>query len=138
MVLLARLDVGTHYAALLPGMFAGGIGVGFAMGPTTVAVLSTVPVDRAGVGSGVLNTFRQTGGALGVALMGAIVAAAIAVPATTPLYAVQFCTGLRHALLVAAAIVAAGTFVALATIARGGPAPAGEVVQRPGEGVRTA
>jgi len=34
-----------------------------------------VPVDKAGVGSGVLNTFRQVGGALGIAVMGAILTA---------------------------------------------------------------
>ena len=32
------------------------------------------PGDKAGVGSGVLNSFRQVGGSLGIAIMGAIVA----------------------------------------------------------------
>ena len=33
-----------------------------------------VPVDKAGVGSAVLNAFRQVGGSVGIALMGAIMA----------------------------------------------------------------
>ena len=44
------------------------------MTPMTAAALSSVPVDKAGVGSGMLNTFRQVGGSLGIAVMGAILA----------------------------------------------------------------
>ena len=44
------------------------------MTPMTAAAMGAVPVDKAGVGSGVLNTMRQVGGALGIAIMGAIVA----------------------------------------------------------------
>jgi hypothetical protein len=45
------------------------------MTPMTAAALSSVPVEKSGVGSGVLNTFRQVGGSLGIAVMGAILAA---------------------------------------------------------------
>ena len=45
-----------------------------AMTPTTAAAMGSVPVDKAGVGSAVLNSMRQVGGSLGIALMGAIVA----------------------------------------------------------------
>ena len=44
------------------------------MSPMTSAAMGSVPVDKAGVGSGVLNSFRQVGGSLGIALMGAILA----------------------------------------------------------------
>ena len=57
-------------------MMLGGVGMAMTMTPMTAAAMSSVPVDKAGVGSGVLNTFRQVGGALGVALMGAILPAA--------------------------------------------------------------
>ena len=43
--------------------------------------MGSVPVDKAGVGSGVLNSFRQIGGSLGIALMGAIVASYLHAPA---------------------------------------------------------
>jgi EmrB/QacA subfamily drug resistance transporter len=116
LALFTQLGVHSHYLRILPGLIVGGIGTGLTMGPTTVAVLSVVPVDEAGVGSGVVNTFRQTGGALGIALMGAIVSASIHVAMFDPRYPLQFVTGLHHALWTAAAILVAGTVVALAMI----------------------
>jgi EmrB/QacA subfamily drug resistance transporter len=113
--LFSRLGVHSHYAQIVPGLLVGGVGVGLTMGPTTVAVLSAVPVDDAGVGSGVISTFRQTGGALGVALFGAIVAAAVSVPPFHPSYAQQFVDGLQNALLVGAGLSLLGTVVALLT-----------------------
>ena len=47
------------------------------MTPTTAAAMGSVPVDKAGVGSAVLNSFRQVGGSLGIAVMGAIVASQV-------------------------------------------------------------
>jgi len=114
--LFSRLGVHSHYAQIVPGLLVGGMGVGLTMGPTTVAVLSAVPVDDAGVGSGVISTFRQTGGALGVALFGAIVAAAVSVPIFDPHYPQQFVNGLHDALLVGAGLSLVGTVVALLTI----------------------
>ena len=55
-------------------MVVGGIGMPMAMSPTTAAAMATVPVDKAGVGSAVLNSFRQVGGSLGIALLGAVMA----------------------------------------------------------------
>ena len=119
--LFSRLGVHSHYAQIVPGLVVGGIGVGLTMGPTTVAVLSAVPVDDAGVGSGVISTFRQTGGALGVALFGAIVAAAVSVPILDPRYPQQFVNGLQNALLVGAGLSLLGTIVALLTTGRRSP-----------------
>jgi EmrB/QacA subfamily drug resistance transporter len=123
-VLFTRMGVRSHYLSILPGLIVGGIGTGLAMGPTTVAVLSAVSVDEAGVGSGVVNTFRQTGGALGIAVLGAIVNGAIAVTPLDPRYATQFVTGLHHALLAAAGILLVGALVAFALIgSRAAPEP---------------
>ena len=44
------------------------------MTPTTAAAMSAVRRDKAGVGSAVLNSMRQVGGSLGIALMGTIIA----------------------------------------------------------------
>jgi EmrB/QacA subfamily drug resistance transporter len=125
LLLFTRMGVHSHYLTILPGLIVGGIGTGLAMGPTTVAVLSAVSVDEAGVGSGVVNTFRQTGGALGIAMMGAIVNGAINVLPMDPRYPAQFVSGLHDALLVAASILAVGAVAALALIrspaAGGGP-----------------
>jgi EmrB/QacA subfamily drug resistance transporter len=116
LALFTRMGVRSHYLTILPGLIVGGVGIGLAMGPTTVAVLSVVPVDEAGVGSGVVNTFRQTGGALGIALIGAIVNGAIHVVPLDPRYPAQFVGGLHAALLVASGITLVGTVTTLAFI----------------------
>ena len=59
---------------LLPGLLLGGVGMALTMTPMTSAAMGSVPVDKAGVGSAVLNSFRQVGGSLGIAVMGAILA----------------------------------------------------------------
>jgi hypothetical protein len=87
-----------------------------AMTPTTAAAMGSVPVDKAGVGSAVLNSMRQVGGSLGIALMGAIVAASISVEETDPRVAAQFIEGYHNALHVAAAIAIVGALVAVATV----------------------
>ena len=68
-------QLGAHesFWALLPGLLLGGAGMGLTMTPTTAAAMSAVAVDKAGVGSAVLNSARQVGGSLGIAIMGSIV-----------------------------------------------------------------
>jgi MFS transporter, DHA2 family, multidrug resistance protein len=53
--------------------FIQGVGMANVMPPATESILSTLPRERAGVGSAVANTVRQVGGALGVAVLGAVV-----------------------------------------------------------------
>jgi EmrB/QacA subfamily drug resistance transporter len=50
-----------------------GIGTGLVMSPITTAVMSTVPVARAGMASATSNTMRQVGGVFGIAVLGSIV-----------------------------------------------------------------
>jgi len=104
----SRLGPHSSFRDMLPGMLIGGVGMGVAMGPITVAALSTASVDKAGVVSGVITTSRQVGGALGIAVMGAIVAAAESVPRTDPRFPLQFVHGFQHALEIGAAIAVAG------------------------------
>jgi EmrB/QacA subfamily drug resistance transporter len=54
----STLGVHESYWALVPGMVLGGIGIPSVMTPGSAAALSGVPVDKAGVGSAVLNTSR--------------------------------------------------------------------------------
>jgi EmrB/QacA subfamily drug resistance transporter len=56
--------------------FIQGIGMGAIMPPATEAVMSVVPRERAGAGSALTNTARQVSGALGVAVLGSILAQA--------------------------------------------------------------
>ena len=52
-----------------------GLGVGLTVAPATESIMGSVPLGKAGVGSAVNDTTRQTGGALGIAVMGSIFAA---------------------------------------------------------------
>jgi EmrB/QacA subfamily drug resistance transporter len=53
--------------------FLQGVGMANVMPPAMEAILATLPRERAGVGSAVSNTVRQVGGALGIAVLGAVV-----------------------------------------------------------------
>ena len=55
-------------------MFGQGAGMGLTMAPATNAIMSAVPREKAGAGSAVNNTVRQVAGALGVAILGSILA----------------------------------------------------------------
>jgi hypothetical protein len=83
--------------------------------------MSAVPVDKAGVGSGVLNSFRQEGGSLGIALMGAILLTYQHPTASKAVAAQQFVNGLHAALLVSAFITFAAAAAAIGLV-RSSPA----------------
>jgi EmrB/QacA subfamily drug resistance transporter len=108
----SRLGVHESFWNLAPGMLLGGLGMPAVMAPASAAAISGVPVDRAGVGSAVLNSSRQLGGSMGVALMGAIMAHEIGGRQTPE----TFVHGLSVALVVAAVIALAGAVVAAATV----------------------
>jgi len=113
--LLLYQDVGLHtnFWNLLPELVLGGIGMALTMSPMTAAAMSAVPIDKAGVGSGVLNSFRQVGGSLGIALMGAILLSYRDPGATGVVAAQNYVDGLHAALLVAAAIAFSAALVAV-------------------------
>ena len=112
----STLGVDSTFWDIVPGLILGGFGMSLAMTPTTAAAMGSVPVDKAGVGSAVLNSMRQVGGSLGIALMGAIVASSVSVLPTSPEYPAQFVEGYHNALHVAAAIAIVGAVVAVATV----------------------
>jgi EmrB/QacA subfamily drug resistance transporter len=55
-----------------------GVGGGLVMSPLTTAVMSTVPVARAGMASATTNTMRQVGGVFGIAVLGSILSTVFA------------------------------------------------------------
>jgi EmrB/QacA subfamily drug resistance transporter len=70
------LGLGTPIWVLAVLFFVQGAGMGSVMPPATDAVMSVVPRERAGSGSALTNTARQVSGALGVAVLGSILAQA--------------------------------------------------------------
>jgi EmrB/QacA subfamily drug resistance transporter len=68
--LYARIPVHGHYwPNLLPAYLIFAIGLAFAFVPVSIAALTGVKADEAGLASGLLNTSQQIGGAIGVALV---------------------------------------------------------------------
>jgi EmrB/QacA subfamily drug resistance transporter len=72
LLLLTQSDAGTPYLELLGPLLLLGIGLGLTMAPMVAAAVAAMPPEQAGVASGTINTNRQVGGALGVAVLGAI------------------------------------------------------------------
>jgi DHA2 family methylenomycin A resistance protein-like MFS transporter len=62
----------TDYAVLVAPLIAVGFGMAMTMPAATAAIIESAPAERAGIASGVLNASRQAGGAIGVALLGAL------------------------------------------------------------------
>ncbi|MEU6847266.1 MFS transporter [Streptomyces sp. NPDC046716] len=72
----ARTTVDSGYGFTALWLSIAGIGIAFAMIPAMGGAMAALDKDQAGRGSGLLSTVRQTGSALGVALLGALVAGA--------------------------------------------------------------
>jgi EmrB/QacA subfamily drug resistance transporter len=116
LVLFAQLDQHSTFWNILPALLVGGVGMALTMTPATAAAMGSVPVAKAGVGSAVLNSSRQVGGSLGIAIMGAVVGAAVTVTPRNPAFADQFTSGYHHGLYLAAGIALVGATVAVATV----------------------
>ena len=86
------------------------------MAPTTAAAMGSVPVDKAGVGSAVINAMRQVGGSLGIAVMGTLVATSVTVGQFNPAYPAQFVEGYHRALYAGAAFLLGGAVLAVVTV----------------------
>jgi predicted MFS family arabinose efflux permease len=152
LLLMSGLTSGSRWTALLPGFVIGGIGIGLANPTLAASALRTVDPARSGMASGINNTFRLAGVAIGVAALGAVLedrvssslastahvhsrtlAAAVSSagtravagrPALEHSAVVAFVSGLNAVLLVGCGVVFAGA-VAAAVLMRM-PAPVGE------------
>jgi EmrB/QacA subfamily drug resistance transporter len=119
----APLDFDSDIWDLAPGLVVAGIGFAFVLTPITTAALTGVPLRQAGVGSAVVNTARQAGGALGLAVMGAvsahIVADALSEGKTGP---EGFVDGFAPVMFIGVGAAALGAVISAGTIARKAPA----------------
>ena len=102
-VALLGIGRGTSYWAIGVQLVAMGGGLGLLVPPLTSALLGSVEKARSGVAAGVLNSTRQTGSVLGVALFGALIGRTD-----------EFLSGMRAALIVSALLLAAAAGVILA------------------------
>ncbi len=109
-VCIAAADAPAAVLAVL--MILVGLGASLTIAPMTALLVGSVPAERAGIASGVLNTCRQVGGALAVAVFGALVA-----------HRETFLQGLQISLVVATVLLLASAMASL-TLRTGTPAKA--------------
>jgi EmrB/QacA subfamily drug resistance transporter len=118
---LTRLPVDGHYFwDLFPAFVLGGAGMGFSFVPVTIASLTGVERSDAGVASGLINTSRQIGGAIGIAAISAIAATSTSHYAQAHGEAVTsvvaFDHGLRVGLFVLLGLLLAGAVIVVSVI----------------------
>ena len=105
---------------LLPGFLIGGIGIGLVNAPLASTAVSTVRQERAGMASGINNTFRQLGIATGIAALGAIFANKVDPSAFAPHASeaarASFVSGFHDILLIGAVVAACGAVLATALV----------------------
>jgi EmrB/QacA subfamily drug resistance transporter len=71
---MVGLQVDTPYSDIFWRLMLMSAGMGLTMAPATESVMGSLPIFKAGVGSAVNDTTRQVGGALGVAVIGSVLA----------------------------------------------------------------
>jgi len=108
---------------LLPAQLLGGAGVGLAIPSLLAAGSATLTPARFGTGSGILNTARQVGTVLGVAVLVAIL---------THISRADPIASYRHGLIMIVAFFAAAAVTAAALLTRRQPVPAAPAVPPPG------
>jgi EmrB/QacA subfamily drug resistance transporter len=105
---------GSYLTTVLPGGVLGAAGLGLSLVPATIAAVQGVSAAQAGVASGLLNTSRLAGGALGLAVLSTIAASHTRVQLTHGASHVGSLTsGYQLALGVGAAICLAGALVSV-------------------------
>jgi predicted MFS family arabinose efflux permease len=72
LALLQLISPGSTWLDLVPGLVVGGLGIGLANPAIARIALGVVPRERSGMASGISNTFRTGGLAVGIAALGAI------------------------------------------------------------------
>jgi EmrB/QacA subfamily drug resistance transporter len=105
------LEASSPWTVMLPGLLVLGVGIGLANPAVTYAALGVVPATRSGMASGVNNTFRQVGIAIGIAVLGTLL------PTRVEGDPAAFAAALDQILLVSAGAAVAGAALA-ATLVR--------------------
>ncbi|MER8185795.1 MFS transporter [Kitasatospora sp. NPDC094015] len=75
---IAEFGHGGSYAGILLGLVLMGAGVACAQPAMAGAVMSSIPPEKAGIGSGLMGTLGELGNSLGVAVLGAVLTAGFA------------------------------------------------------------
>jgi EmrB/QacA subfamily drug resistance transporter len=135
---LTQLPVDGHYFwDLFPAFVLGGAGMGLSFVPVTIASLTGVERSDAGVASGLINTSRQIGGAIGIAAISAVAASSTshyvrAHSAITATSGVALDHGFQTALYALTGLLLVGALIAV-TFVRSAAGPSTQAVPVDGE-----
>ena len=126
----------TPYLDMVPAFVVCGIGMTLFFVPLASVVLGSVPKALEGVASGTNSAFRELGGVLGIAVLGAVFSSSGGYASAR-----DYVSGLTPAILVGAAVVAVGAGIAalIPRIRRSGtadPSADGGAVELAGPGLR--
>lgn len=117
---MSRVATSSHWSVLLPGFLIGGVGIGLVNAPLASTAVSTVRQERAGMASGINNTFRQLGIATGIAALGAIFANKVDpsafAPGASEAARASFVAGFHDILIIGAVVAGCGAVLATALV----------------------
>lgn len=119
MLLFSRVSADGSWAVdvLVPSLFASA-GIGFSFVPVTIAATAGVTGPEQGLASGIVNTSRQVGGSLGLALLATIATQRSAEMAGSVGRAAALTEGFDRAFLVGGAFALLGAVAAAALLVR--------------------
>jgi EmrB/QacA subfamily drug resistance transporter len=103
LALMTMATATSSWTVILPGFLLASVGTGFFNPALAGVAMSSAPIEMSGLASGVNDTFRQGGIAVGVAALGALIPSA-----SVHLHDAAFVNGMQTALIVSAAVCAVG------------------------------
>jgi MFS family permease len=125
MLWLSRISAHGSYAADVAGpSLLIGLGLSIAFVQLTALAVEGVPAQDAGLAGGLVNTTRQVGGAIGLAVLATLAGTVSAHAAARQPHLEALTAGYRLAFGIGAAVLAATAALSLLLSRRGAPAPA--------------
>jgi EmrB/QacA subfamily drug resistance transporter len=114
LLIWSTVDAGSTYVGtVLPGAVVFGLGLSLTVAPLTATIMASADAEHLGVASGVNNAVARLAGLLAVAIL------PLAVGLDTAAAAADLDAGVDQALLICAALAAAGALIAFLTVRRG-------------------
>jgi EmrB/QacA subfamily drug resistance transporter len=117
--LFSQLGAGASFASLMPGFLIFGAGAGLMNVPLTNAVLHSMPTERSGVASALMNASREVAGLLGIMIIGAVLRSrqgSALHHGANP--GVAYLDGYHAGLVVTVALIAAGAVISYLALRR--------------------
>jgi MFS family permease len=93
--IVSRIGLDTDWKSLAPALIVTGLGMGMTFAPMTAAAMREVPPRIAGSASGILNTTRNVGQVLGIAVLGSLLQSEVGSHTRTELESVPLDSGVR-------------------------------------------